>query len=204
MFAAMLIGSLLCCTACGQPEQPPQEDGLAAVEQLFRLDYSDVLLTVTDTFGEGLSLSAEYRLFPTEGGFTATYRVERFIDLSKEEKGGDSLRSDDPLRPVKRVISGSVAVQEGNVALIEGEEAGLPAALLGTGLSFREQFFENAELTGVFFRADVKDPSGFLGTPSAASGMKVEVAFLEVLLSLEITYTSEAGSAVVYEYEFNS
>ena len=63
-------------------------------------------------------------------------------------------------------------------------------------MTFKGEYFANAELTGVYLKADVTDPDGFTGSSLNCADMKVYATFLEMFYEIEITYVGETGNAV--------
>ena len=197
---AAIFAAAVCFAACTpeqtgteppreDPDPVPQTDEYDALNEMLSLRYSAIVLTVTDTFGEGAYLKSEYAFSYAEGT-KVHYRVERFAEIGEEF-----------LPSEKVTLEGEAVVQDGFVVSVTGEEIGFPR-VLGKGLTFRKEYFGNTELSGIFLKADVKDVSGFLGAEVACTDMKVEASFLEAFYGIVITYTSAAGSAVEYRFDF--
>lgn len=151
--------------------------------------YSQISLTVTDTFGEDISLESKYTIKKSENEITVEYRVERFSILSL----------DDPATEVKTVYEGTATIKEGMVT--GGEDVGINADIATPHLTFMKQYFENATLTALNLSADVVNPSEFLGADLTCTDMKVYAEFLAVFSSIKINYT-ENGNKVQYLYQF--
>ena len=155
------------------------------------INYSKIILTVTDTFGEDSSLKSEYVLEYSEVGVTVKYSVERFNNVS----------IDAPAASDKITLTGTAQIKDG--AVTGGENVNLPATIADTGFTFKGEYFENADLTGVYLKADVKNASGFTGTEIVCSDMKVFATFLDSFYDITVTYTGENGNAVECAYKFS-
>lgn len=155
------------------------------------LHYSQIVLTVTDSFGKEGTLVSEYVMNFSDGGMAVDYSVERFSELSL-----------DTVSPAKTTLTGEATVSDGKVTYVEGDEVNLDAVVAGTGLEFKEEYFENADLSGIYLKADVKNPSGFMGSELNCTDMKVTASFLEVFYEIRINYTAENGNGVEYVYVF--
>lgn len=178
--AALSLGA--CTTA---------SDEYAPLNAMLDLNYSKIILTVTDTFGEDSSLKSEYVLEYSEVGVTVKYSVERFNNVS----------IDAPAASDKITLTGTAQIKDG--AVTGGENVNLPATIADTGFTFKGEYFENADLTGVYLKADVKNASGFTGTEIVCSDMKVFATFLDSFYDITVTYTGENGNAVECAYKFS-
>lgn len=178
--AALSLGA--CTTA---------SDEYAPLNAMLDLSYSKITLTVTDTFDDSASLISVYEMEYSDGGVTVKYSVERFTELSL----------DAPAANEKTTLTGTAQIKDG--AVTGGENVNLPATIADTGLTFKGEYFENADLTGVYLKADVKNASGFTGTDIVCSDMKVFATFLESFYEITITYTGENGNAVECVYKFS-
>lgn len=156
------------------------------------LNYSQIVLTVKNSFDEDSVLTSEYTMKFSDGGMTVSYSVERFSEASL-----------DSTVPAKTKLTGEAVVAGGNVTYTQGEEVSLDAVTAGTGLNFKKEYFENIELTGVYLMADVKNPSGFMGSSLTCTQMKVKATFLEVFYDIQITYRAQNGNFVEYLYVFS-
>ncbi len=190
LFLALAVS---CCAICLAACTAEAYDGYQALNDMLRADYSKVILTVTDTFDETTALRSEYAFVYGDGEITVQYRVERFAEI------GDLTEQ----TALKRTLSGEAVIKDGAIVSQSGDEAELPSADGARGLAFRREYFKNATLTGVYLKADVKDPEAFLGTKIVCDDMKVEATFLEVFYAIRISYTSGMGSAVEISYEFS-
>ena len=168
------------------------DDDYAFLNDMLKADYSEVVLTVTDTFDAQTSLTSVYTISYEDARVTVSYRVEEFAPLGLTGGSAD----------FKRVRTGKAAIEGGEVTVLEGEDVGLDAAVAERGFTFREGYFQNAELTGSYLSADVKDPGAFLGTATDCTDMHLWATFFECFYTIEISYTSASGSAVEIAYEF--
>ncbi|MDE6059291.1 MAG: hypothetical protein K2G44_04540 [Clostridia bacterium] len=156
------------------------------------LNYSQVVLTVTNDFGEGAVLTSEYTMKFSDGSMTVNYGIERFSELSI-----------DSTAPAKTKLVGEAVIADGKVSYVQGEEANLDVVKSGVGINFKESYFKNVELTGMYLKADIKNPSGFMGSELSCTEMKVYATFLEIFYKIEITYRAETGNFVEYLYVFS-
>lgn len=183
-----LCAAAAICVGCA-PTESNEYDGLNA---MLDKNYSQIVLTVTDTFSEDDVLTSKYTMKFTDGGMTVNYTVERFAEISLDE-----------FAPAKTTLVGKAMVAGGEVIFVEGDEVELDAITAGTGLEFKAEYFENADLTGLYLKADVKNPSGFMGSELNCTEMKVNASFLEVFYEIQITYLAASGSRVGYKYDFS-
>lgn len=178
--AALSLGA--CTTA---------SDEYAPLNAMLDLNYSKIILTVTDTFDDTASLISVYEMEYSEVGVTVKYSVERFTELSL----------DAPAASDKTTLTGTAQIKDG--AVTGGENVNLPATIADTGFTFKGEYFENAELEGTYLKADVKNVSGFMGTEIVCSDMKVFATFLDSFYDITVTYTGENGNAVECVYKFS-
>lgn len=186
------LGAAACCLgACGgkTDDGGGKTDEYEKLNSMLAESYSSVSLTVTDTFSDDLSLKSVYVIKYSESEITVEYSVERFTEVSL----------DGPTTEVKTTLEGTAVIKGGTVT--GGEEVGITAAIANPIFNFKESYFENATLTGVFFSADVKSASSFLGFTLSCTDMKVRAEFLDFFYSIELSYTRD-GSKVKYEYVF--
>ena len=155
------------------------------------LNYSQIVLTVTNTYDEKTVLTDEYTMKFVEGVVTVNYSIERFAEISLDSATIE-----------KTTIVGKAAVMGSDIIYIDGEEVPLDAITSGTGLDFKKEYFANAELTDSYIKADVTIPSGFMGTSVTCSNMKVNATFNEAFNDIKITYHSQNGQEVEYLYAF--
>ena len=188
----ILMVTAACAAVCVLGACNHKPNGYDAINKMLHADYSKIVITVTDTFDESLSLSSEYTIRYFGDGMTVSYSVEKLAPVS-----------DTSWTEMKTTYTGEVTFQGGVIVSKSGDEIDLEATDLAmTGLSFKEEYFENAELTGVYLKADVKDVSGFFGSELACTDMRVEATFLEALYEISVSYTSAVGSAVECQYIF--
>ena len=155
------------------------------------LNYSQIVLTVTNTYDEESVLTSEYTVKFVEGIVTVNYSIERFTEVSL-----DSVTAE------KTTIGGEAIIKDGDVIYVDGEEAPLDALTSGNGLSFKQEYFANAEFTDGSLKADVTNPEGFMGSSLTCSDMKVTATFSEAFSEIKITYQSQSGHQVEYLYAF--
>ena len=217
LLAACLAGSL-CFTACGgngdngddhsgteqpdpdkpdpdkpDPDKPDPEkpDPYETLNKMMQAEYKKIEVSVTDTFGEGVTLSSSYTVSFADDAVTVEYQVERFAEISL-----DTLPED----PVE-TLTGKVTVKDGQVTLVEGEDIGLTVS--GKLFDFKETYFGNTELTDTSLKADVKDSKSFMGVENCTD-MKVEAAFAASFTKITVAYVAAAGDSVKIDYAFTA
>lgn len=191
LLTAALCLPLCLFSACDVGELS-ETDGYAMLNDMLGAVYSQITLTVTDTFDEETFLKSEYVITYTDGAANVRYRVERFAEL-----GGETETED-----IKTVLTGQAVMKDGKLQPVEGDAPDVSPNFTG-GLAFKAEYFENADLGEVYLQADVKDPAAFLGDPAlSCDDMHVEAVFLDLFISIEIVYTAEDGSRVECVYEF--
>ncbi len=162
---------------------------MAELNGMLRADYSRVTLTVTDRW-EAVSLTSKYYFTDNEDGTVkVVYSVERFAEIGD----WNALPEES-----KTVVNGEAVFKDGEV--VEGEW-NAPEGV-GSGLEFNQDYFTNLSVAGTYLKADVKNPSGFLGAQIECGGMHVEATFLSVFFNIDITFTAKTGNFVEYKYEF--
>ena len=155
------------------------------------LNYSQIVLTVTNTYNEKTVLTDEYTMKFVEGVVTVNYSIERFTEISL-----DSATTE------KTTIVGEAVIVGSDVIYIDGEKVSLDAITSGTGLDFKKEYFSNDDLTDSYLKADVTNPSGFMGTLLNGTSMKVNATFGDAFNDIKITYHSQNGYEVEYLYTF--
>lgn len=184
------VGAAACCLgACGE-----NYDEYAMLNEMANADYSQVVLTVTNTFDEHTSLSSVYTIKYSGVTVTVEYAVEKFTKIDASLDG--------PAEDVITTLTGEIIIQGGVITSRDGDDVGLTAEVAYIGLEFKQDYFENVELTGNTLKADVKSANEFLGSQVTCSDMKVYATFIEVFNEVNITYTSESGCLVEYSYIF--
>lgn len=178
-----------CLGACGEPY-----DEYATLNDMINADYSQVVLTVTDTFDEHTSLSSVYTIKYSGVTVTVEYEVEKFTKIDASLDG--------PAEDVITTLTGVMVIEGGVVTSRDGDDVCLTAEVAYIGLEFKKEYFANAELTGNFLRAEVTDASAFLGSQLTCTDMRVYATFIEVFNEINITYISGSGSFVEYDYIF--
>ena len=157
------------------------------------LKYSQIVLTVTNTYDEESTLTSEYVMEFITGGVKVNYSVEKFAEISL----------DSPVYE-KTTIVGEAVIAGGNIAYKSGEAVPLDALTTGAGLDFKKEYFANAELTDSYFKADVTNPGGFMGSSLNCSDMKVNATYINAFNAIAITYKAQSGHQVEYLYVFKS
>lgn len=188
--AAALV-MLLCFSACDK-EVPDAPDGYETLNEMLDAAYSRIDLSVTDEIDADTVLHSEYTLLFGET-VSVQYSVERLAEIGS---------LDETLSSEKIVLKGEAKIENGKIALVKGDDIGLSAADLCRKLSFKEEYFGNAELESMYLKADVKDISGFWGGEADCSDMKVTAVFLDAFMEMTVTYRSQYGSAVEIQFTF--
>lgn len=164
------------------------------LNEMLNASYSQIVLTVENTFDEHTSLKSEYVINYSESVVTVNYTVEKFATIEADLDG--------TLSDIKTTLVGEAKIKDGVVFFVEGDDISLTADIAQPGLTFKKEYFENVDLTGVYLMADVKNASAFLGSQITCTDMHVKATFLEVFYNIDITYTSAGGSQVAYSYAF--
>ena len=190
-FAA--IGVAVCCLcACAKKTDNGDNAEYDALNAMLKADYSQIALTVTNTYDEDTSLKSEYTITYSDTQITVEYSVERFVEISLDK----------PSTEVKTTLTGVAVIVDGNVSFT-GDDVGITADIAHPRLTFKKDYFKNAELTGNYLIADVKNASAFLGSQINCTDMKVTAIFLDMFNDIKISYISESGNKVEYVYKFN-
>ena len=164
-------------------------DRFATLNGMLGANYSKITLTVKDTFDSELTLDSVY-IINYGDTITVEYSVERLAEIS----------IDNPPSKIKASYNGTATIENGVVT--GGEEIGLDASIASTGLSFKDEYFENVTLTDMFLQADVKNASAFFGSNISCTNMRVYAEFFPALKNIEIIYTAQSGNKVEYKYSF--
>lgn len=186
--ATIAVCSLAACDNKNSSNEKNQYDSL---NTMLDASYSQIVISVTDVFDENITLSSVYTIKYGGSNVKIEYSVEKLAEISL----------DAPTSDVKITFTGEATIT--GTVIEGGSEVGLTAADARVGLTFKEEYFENTKLGGSFLKADVKDPSGFLGLELTCSDMKVDATFLDAFLNIKITYVSESGGSVEYKYVFS-
>lgn len=181
--------------ACVSYEKQPETDEYKFLNDMLSADYSQIVLTVTDTFDEDTSLRSVYTMTYSGINVKVEYEIEKFSQFD--------LSLDGTVEEVKTTLKGEILIQGGVVTSRDGDNVDLTEAVADLRFSFKADLFENAELNGNFFKADVKEASRFLGSELTCTDMKIYATFIEVFNEIQITYTSESGSSVKFGYIFS-
>lgn len=195
----ILILAAMCAAACGlaaceNTDNSGASNEYASFNEMLKADYSQITLTVTNTFEDNSSLSSEYKIKYFADGVIVEYSVEKFTVIDPS--------LDNPSTELKTTLTGEVQIVDGEISVTEGAEIEITADIARIGFDFREEYFENTVLSNVLFQANVKDPSAFFGTQLDCTDMKVVVNFGEFLDNIRISYKSADNSKVEYKYIF--
>lgn len=190
LILAMVCVAVCCLGACGKSES--DSDSYDSLDEMMKMSYSQIDVSVTDTFDENTSLTNEYRIRYSGERITVTYAVEKF----------SAFELDGPLPDFKTTLRGEAVIENGAIVSVNGDEVDIPLTVTKPGFTFKKKYFSDAKLTGAYFIADVKEPNRFFDTDLPCTNMKVKATFLEVLHDIRITYTSASGSEVEYKYMF--
>lgn len=137
-----------------------------------------------------------------ENKFVVTKSEEQTtIDYTVQELGMISIDNDSDFIIEHK---GTVVVVDGKIVSVDGEETDINLERLETfGLTFKSDYFENVKMTDTAIQADVKDPSGFLGTDITCTDMKLVAGFGTSFNYIRINYKTN-GADVEYSYEFSN
>lgn len=196
-----IFSILALCTACAAAAglsgcKSCDDDGPDAygkIQEILNKNYSQIVLTVTDTFAEGVSLQSVYTVNYGESDVTIEYSIEKFTSLSLDAASPQ----------FKTVKTGSVVLKDGVIVKQEGDSADFSYELISAGgLNFKEEYFTAVTINNVSFKADITNPSGFFGTAVDCTGAKIQSVFADYMAEIVVSYTSSSGSSVEYEYRF--
>lgn len=192
MKKAILAIAAFCVAAAffGACEKPGEPDKYEVLNAKLNLNYSSLVITVTDTFDSDSSLISTYTVSHSDDGVKVSYSIERFAEISLEN----------PTSDYKVTTVGEAVIKDGVVVSGDLDVSGV----LPDGLNFKEEYFKNIEITSFSLEADVKDAAGFLGTEITCTDMKVSASFRDAFNSITITYKAESGNDVEYLYQFGA
>lgn len=166
-------------------------------------DYDKLTSMLDATYsGWTLTVKTSSSNVELENKFVITKEAEHTtIEYKIEELGLLSMDSDSEFKVEHK---GSAVVKDGKIVSLNGEEVDVQLEKLETiGLTFKSDYFENVKMTDSAIQADVKDPSGFLGTDISCTDMKLVAGFGSSFNYIRITYKAN-GADVEYNYEFGN
>lgn len=179
------------CGGCATEETPANPAEYEELNAKLKLNYSQIVLTVTNEIDEKTVLNSEYTMKFSGGTTTITYSVEQLSELSLDSTASEKI-----------TLVGEAKVENGNVSYVSGDSANLDVLTAGAGLNFKKEYFANIDLTGVYLDADVTNPGGFMGSALDCTEMKVYATFLVAFYDIKVTYTAQNGNHVEYLYTF--
>ena len=183
------VSAVACAlSACGKDKgSSGQYDEL---NSMLEMNYSSVTITINNKYTEeNITLKSEYKIEYEHTQTTVEYKVDRFAPIL----------FDDPSADVVTTYEGTAVIKNG---VISANDIGLTADIAKLPIDFKEEYFEGAELTGMYLNADVKDVSGFMGTSIDCTDMHVYAEFLEMFYNITVTY-KQSGHEIEYKYVFN-
>ncbi len=189
MIMAVLI-CVMCFTACEEESSASKE--YENLNKMLKSYYSKITLTVTDKFDEETSLVSKYEMSYSDKTVTVDYTVERFNQISLDK----------PNESVKSTIIGEAVIENGSSVTLNSGDVVITSDIADIDFDFKEEYFENAELTSLYLKADVKDANSFMKTSLSCKDMKVYAEFFDAFYQIKVTYTIENGTQVEYNYEF--
>lgn len=188
---AALCAVAVCSGACNTSSGRAEE--YDALNSMLALNYSQITLTVKNTFDENNTLVSKYVIDYSGENVTVNYSIERFSVISLEPTSGG----------VKTTYTGEAVISGGAVTITEGDNVSVNADIAERRINFKEEYFANADMTGIYLKADVNNASGFMGSDIICTDMKVDATFLEIFYNLKITYTADRGNKVELLYVFS-
>lgn len=192
---SVFCAALFTFTACAGPN-------LDHLNDMLDLDYSKIVLTVKDIFFEDLSLSdfdeevsltSVYEITYSGDVANVHYAVERFAQI-------DGTLADESLATPEK-LEGEAMIKDGLVITKPDDDVWIPIQIAG-GLNFNNRYFDNIDLGDMYFKADVKNPSAFMGTEIYGTDMKVYAGFIDSFINMLITYRAQSGNNIEILYEF--
>lgn len=191
VMAVLLL--LTCFTACDDGEQQkPANNEYEFLDKMLELNYSKITLTITNKFDEETSLVSQYVMSYSGETVTVDYTIERFNQISLDK----------PNTEVKYTITGQTLIKDGVSATVDDGNVVITPEIAEVNFSFKEEYFENAELTSLYLKANVKDANSFMQKSLTCNDMKVYAEFLDAFYQIKVNYTNENGTQVEYNYEF--
>lgn len=191
MFAATCV-AVCCFGACTPVNNNTDNDEYNVLNAMLEVSYSQLDITITDTFDENTVLKSEYSITYSDTETTVEYAVEKF----------NKIEFDKPATELKTTLTGVAIIVNSFVSFI-GDDVGISADIAKVGLTFKKGYFENDILSDGNFSADVKNADAFLGSHVVCSNMKVTATFGDAFNDIKIIYVSEGGNEVEIKYIFN-
>ncbi len=191
-----VCAALFAFAACGGNTLDP-------LNAMLDLDYSQIVLTVKNTFAEDLpstdfdeemSLTSVYEITYAGDAANVHYVVERFAKI-------DGMVVDESLA-VPETYEGEALFEKGVLVSKTDDGVSIPDNISGIGFDFQDKYFKNVQLEDMYFIADVSDPGAFMGSRINCTDMKVKAIFLDSFYNIIISYTSNEGTAVDITYDF--
>lgn len=184
--AAAFLGG---CQSCDSATTNQYDE----LNEMLEAGYSSLKIAVIDNYDGDTFLESVYEIEYTANGANIDYSVERFTQISVTPDGN----------AIKTKLIGKASVTDGKVTYISGDRVEIPENLTESGINFKQDYFDNVEMTGISFTASVNDLSGFLGVQTSGTDAQVFATFLEVFYEIEITYKAESGNSVEIKYVFD-
>ncbi len=153
-------------------------------------------IVLTTKVGEGVeTLSGSYAVSFENGKAKVEYAFEKFalFELQDGEYVVPTER--------KQSVTGGAVVVNGEYVVSNGEAPTLAASILTlSGLSFKEEYFENALIADTSFEGDVKDVATLNGLPKDCKNVHLSLTFdEEYVRSLKLTFvTAQGENATLY------
>lgn len=193
----LLTVALLCLTACNNPSV----NDLQKINDLLKIDYSKVTVLV-NTKTATTELNGNFVLTFDGEDTTIKYEFDRVNTFDADSNGNIAYPDGDFIVREK----GEVVVRDG--AIIDGDtnvQLNLNELRI-TGFSFKQAYFNNANLKNAKFEADVVNPQKFTGDEGLICDDMHVIVFRDInaniLTKIELTYTAENGAEVKLSYLF--
>ena len=198
LILVLVLAAFMCFTACdlGNGEQSSFDD-YENLNKMLTMNYSQITVTVKTEFDTELELTSSFVISYLENETTVDYKVERFTQMS----------ADKPINGTKVTLEGQAIVKDNVVTMKDssGKDVNIIADIAAAsqmGFYFKEENFDNIDLSGIYFRADVVDVYAFMGEAIHCDDMRIEATFVESFNDIKLTYTEENGTRVECKYEF--
>lgn len=162
------------------------------INRMFNLDYSEIAVTITDTFDSNTELVSTYTMTYSGDGITVKYDIERVKGISLDTATVETER-----------FNGTAVIKDG---VLISDDKGMIDIVPVANFKFKEDYFANVndDLLDIKLEADVKNPNAFMGTQISCKDMKVVANYFYSFSDMQITYTAESGNAVKINYVFTA
>ena len=188
ILAIAAISAAACFGACGKNNGGFNH--YDEINKMFNMDYSQIAVTVTDTFDSSTKLVSEYTMTYSGSEITVEYNVERVTGISIDTGAVQTEKH-----------TGTAVIRNGAVI---SDDGGMIDTVPSANFKFKADYFTNVVevMIDIQLDADVKNPSAFMGTQMTCTDMHVVANYFDSIRDMQITYTAESGNTVNISYVF--